>query len=259
LLTTPASALGAPDGSSIYSSANWLNPSNPISYSYPYGNPALGKNIGNTINNMTLTGTVGTPVLIVSGLDSERLLPDHLFTLFGVYGDVIRVKILHSKRDTALIQFVNPQQAETALTHLNGCPLHGSTLRVNFSKHTTISLPRTGTDQQEGSNLTKDFTGSLLHRYKVVGSRNFQHICPPSAVLHLSNIPETASDEMIRELFSQSGTVVGFRFFPSNSKDRRMGLIQMGSVAEAVEALINTHNYLMDGVNIRVSFSKSNL
>jgi len=240
----------APDGS-IYSTS-WINPSQTISpYNYPYSNP-LNKSLPNPISQITVTGN--TSVLIVSGLDSERENPDSLFTLFGVYGDVIRVKILHSKRDTALIQFVNAQQAETALSHLNGCPLHGNTLRVNFSKHTSISMPRA--ESEEGVNLTKDFTGSMLHRYKVVGSRNFQHICLPSAVLHLSNIPESASDDVIRELFSQSGTVVGFRFFP---KDRRMGLIQMGSIAEAVEALINTHNYQMDGSNLKVSFSNSNL
>jgi len=31
----------------------------------------------------------------------------------GVYGDVIRVKILYNKRDSALIQFREPQHAQT--------------------------------------------------------------------------------------------------------------------------------------------------
>ena len=33
---------------------------------------------------------------------------DLLFRLFGVYGDVLRVKILYNKPDTALIMFSNP-------------------------------------------------------------------------------------------------------------------------------------------------------
>jgi len=41
------------------------------------------------------------------------------------------------------------------------------------------------------------------------------------------------------------------------NKDRRMGLIQMGSVDEAVEILINLHNYPIEGVNMRVSFSRN--
>ena len=31
----------------------------------------------------------------------------------GVYGDVVRVKILYNKRDSALIQFKEPQQIHT--------------------------------------------------------------------------------------------------------------------------------------------------
>ena len=41
----------------------------------------------------------------------QTIVPDTLFTLFGVYGDVIRVKIMYQKKHTALIQFTNSQQA----------------------------------------------------------------------------------------------------------------------------------------------------
>lgn len=41
----------------------------------------------------------------------------------------------------------------------------------------------------QDAGLTKDFTNSPLHRFKKPGSKNFQNIYPPSAVLHLSNIP----------------------------------------------------------------------
>ena len=33
----------------------------------------------------------------------------------GVYGDVVRVKILYNKRDSALIQFKEPQHAQTGM------------------------------------------------------------------------------------------------------------------------------------------------
>jgi len=91
------------------------------------------------------------------------------------------------------------------------CPLLGHTIRVNFSKHPSISLPRAGETE---AHLTKDYASSPLHRYKVVGSRNFQHICPPSTVLHLSNMSESVTEETLRGLFSAHGTVSGFRFLP---------------------------------------------
>lgn len=46
-----------------------------------------------------------------------------LFIYEGVYGDVIRVKILYNKRDSALIQFKELQHAQTGnlLQHLVLC------------------------------------------------------------------------------------------------------------------------------------------
>ncbi len=72
------------------------------------------------------------------------------------------------------------------MSHLNGQRLHGKVIRVTISKHQTVQLPREG---QEDQGLTKDFSGSPLHRFKKPGSKNFQNIFPPSATLHLSNIP----------------------------------------------------------------------
>jgi polypyrimidine tract-binding protein 1 len=200
-------------------SRDFTNPSLPTLPSNSMGVPYLGGGIFPPAWTQTpfylpsLSGKSLPPstpsassVLIVSNLDSQRTSPDNLFTLFCVYGDVLRVKILHQKHDTALVQFVNPQQAETAMAHLNGCPLFGSIIRVNFSKHTTISLPRPGTEQ-EGSLLTKDYSGSPLHRFKVVGSRNYQHICPLSAVLHVSNLPDHVSEADLRDLFHKYGNV----------------------------------------------------
>lgn len=73
-----------------------------------------------------------------------------------------------------------------AMSHLNGQRLYGKVIRVTISKHQTVQLPREG---QEDQGLTKDFSGSPLHRFKKPGSKNFQNIFPPSATLHLSNIP----------------------------------------------------------------------
>ena len=39
--------------------------------------------------------------------------------LFGVYGDVQRVKILFHKKSTALIQMSEHQQCDTAIKHLD--------------------------------------------------------------------------------------------------------------------------------------------
>ncbi|XP_018609222.2 polypyrimidine tract-binding protein 2-like [Scleropages formosus] len=198
------------------------------------------------------TGTTG--VLLVSNLNEEMVTPQSLFTLFGVYGDVQRVKILYNKKDSALIQMADANQAQLAMSHLNGQKMYGKIIRVTLSKHQTVQLPREGLDDQ---GLTKDFTSSPLHRFKKPGSKNFQNIFPPSATLHLSNIPQDVTEEDLRLLFSNSGgTVKAFKFF----QDHKMALLQMSTVEEAIQALIDLHNYNMgDNHHLRVSFSKSTI
>ncbi len=40
-----------------------------------------------------------------------QVTPDVLFVLFGVYGDVVRIKIFFNKQDTALVQFTHAHHA----------------------------------------------------------------------------------------------------------------------------------------------------
>ncbi|XP_069128041.1 polypyrimidine tract-binding protein 3-like isoform X7 [Argopecten irradians] len=214
---------------------------------YSFANPAL--------TGMAMGGLqCGNSVLLVSNLNEQMATPDALFTLFGVYGDVHRVKILYNKKDNALIQMAEPFQAQQALQYLDKFKVWGKQIRVAASKHSVVQMPREG---QPDAGLTKDFTNSPLHRFKRPGSKNCLNIFPPSAVLHLSNIPPNVTEEEITDRFKEQGSVAAFKFFP---KDRKMALIQMSSVEEAVEALINLHNVqLSENNHLRVSFSKSTI
>lgn len=197
----------------------------------------------------------GHSVLLVSNLNPERVTPHCLFILFGVYGDVMRVKILFNKKENALVQMSDSTQAQLAMSHLNGQRLHGKPLRITLSKHCSVQLPREGHEDQ---GLTKDYSNSPLHRFKKPGSKNYSNIFPPSATLHLSNIPPCVVEDDLKMLFSSSGAnVKAFKFF---QKDHKMALIQMGSVEEAIDCLITFHNHDLGETNrLRVSFSKSSI
>uniref|UniRef100_A0A2I9LPH8 Polypyrimidine tract-binding protein 1 n=1 Tax=Centruroides hentzi TaxID=88313 RepID=A0A2I9LPH8_9SCOR len=227
----------------------------------PLGSFTLPPSAATTAAALGLSGirlpgqsSVGS-VLLVSNLNEQMITPDALFTLFGVYGDVLRVKILFNKKDNALIQMAEPQQAQIAMSHLDKLKVYGKAIRVAQSKHQVVQMPKEG---QPDAGLTKDYTNSPLHRFKKPGSKNYQNIYPPSATLHLSNIPSSVDEDHIRDAFAETGgTVVAFKFFP---KDKKMALIQMDSVEEAVSALIQMHNYqLSDSSHLRVSFSKSTI
>uniref|UniRef100_A0AAQ5Y3C0 RRM domain-containing protein n=1 Tax=Amphiprion ocellaris TaxID=80972 RepID=A0AAQ5Y3C0_AMPOC len=196
-------------------------------------------------------------VLLVSNLNPESVSPHCLFILFGVYGDVQRVKILFNKKENALVQMSDATQAQLAMSHLNGQRLHGNVIRVTLSKHPVVQLPRRVAGQEEQA-LTRDFSGSALHRFKKPGSKNFNNIFPPSATLHLSNIPSSVSEEVLKDLFSSGGfTVKAFKFF---QKDKKMALMQLASVEEAIDALVSLHDHQLDhNQHLRVSFSKSTI
>ncbi|XP_066993491.1 polypyrimidine tract-binding protein 2 isoform X12 [Anabrus simplex] len=241
----------------------------------PYGNSAVGGlGAGMPLAGFQMPGAAATTalgaagirlagslnaatgcVLLVSNLNEEMVTPEALFTLFGVYGDVQRVKILYNKKDSALIQMAEPHQAHLAMTHMDKLRVFGKQIRVMPSKHQQVQLPKEG---QPDAGLTKDFTNSPLHRFKKPGSKNYQNIYPPSATLHLSNIPPSVSEEEIKEAFTKNGFhVKAFKFFP---KDRKMALIQLPSMDDAVAALIKMHNYqLSESNHLRVSFSKSSI
>ena len=74
-------------------------------------------------------------------LDPNRVV---FVPYLGVYGDVVRVKILFNKKDTALIQMAEPTQAHLAISHLDRTRLYGKTLRVNSSKHQVVQMPKEG-------------------------------------------------------------------------------------------------------------------
>jgi hypothetical protein len=187
-------------------------------------------------------------ILLVNNV-SEKLTPDKLFVLFGVYGDVMRIKIMFNKRDTALIQFATPQQAQIAQQYLNHLPLYEKELLVSVSKHGEISMPRADSPE-EAARLTKDFSQSPIHRFK---GRNVKNINAPSQVLHASSLPEGCSEDQVRKLFAQfQGSLPAVQFLKNN---RTMAYVRMDSLQNALEALMQLHNYKMGDRYIRVSFS----
>ncbi|CAH8513538.1 unnamed protein product [Schistosoma mattheei] len=206
--------------------------------------------INQSVPNLGQTGT--STVLIVSNLNEEKVYPDALFTLFGVYGDVTRVKIMFNKKSTALVQFSDPQQALTALYHLNGQPLYGKPLKIAVSRFNIVQLPKEDSDV----GLTKDYTNSPLHRFRKPNSKNFANIYAPNHVLHLSNIPSAITEEEVRMIFETKGYhVTDFKFM---MKDKKMALIQLENVDMAIQALIELHNcQLTENSHLRISFSKT--
>ncbi|NWY59235.1 PTBP3 protein, partial [Chionis minor] len=199
-----------------------------------------------------VTGSPGNSVLLVRNLNPEALIKFPFWIFTGVYGVVHRVKIMFKKKENALVQMEDAAQAQLAISNLNGQRLYGRVLHATLSKHWTVKLPSLG---QENHGLTKDYSNSPLHRFKNPGSRDLENIFPPSATLHLSNIPPSVTVDYLKNIFASAGSTVKDCKFLQN--DGKMALIQLGCVEEALQALIELHNYdLGDNHHLQISFSK---
>ncbi|KAG7277541.1 hypothetical protein CRUP_030703 [Coryphaenoides rupestris] len=198
----------------------------------PYGGAAHAFPPAFTIQQTGLHGGLASLALPTAGRLSFSTIP--------VGHAVLLISNLNPERVTPHCLFIL-----FAMSHLNGQRLYGKAVRITLSKHTSVQLPREGHEDQ---GLTKDYGSSPLHRFKKPGSKNYSNIFPPSSTLHLSNIPPSVVEDELKMLFSSSG------------KDHKMALIQMGSVDEAIESLIEFHNHdLGENHHLRVSFSKSSI
>merc|ERR1719436_68242 len=99
-------------------------------------------------------------VLLVSNIPHNLANPDSVFYAFEKFGTVERVKILHNKRNTALVQMSNPAEAKRAIQEQEKLNRVGTDIYVNFSsKFKEIRIPEPGSLYDDG--LTKDFTGQF--------------------------------------------------------------------------------------------------
>ncbi|RHY27446.1 hypothetical protein DYB32_006766 [Aphanomyces invadans] len=181
-----------------------------------------------------------------------------LFTLFGCFGDVIRVKVMFRKADSALIQFVDERHAQSARDHTDGVVLCGRKLRVDFSRHLTVVMPRPDADEFEIQN-TRDFSNTPYHRYR---KRPLSEVVPATTLLHISGIPvsmqlqpgDTVASSRLLRMFAEWGVVK--KVHPI-AKQPKMVLLEMGTIEEAFDAMIALDNFTFNDGRIRVSFSKS--
>ncbi|RHN51083.1 putative nucleotide-binding alpha-beta plait domain-containing protein [Medicago truncatula] len=192
-----------------------------------------------------ITGTNERCTILVTNLNPDRINEDKLFNLFSIYGNIVRIKLLQSKPDHALVQMGDGFQAELAVHFLKGAMLFGKHLEVNFSRSPNI-IP--GAD-------THEYTKSNLNRFNKNAAKNYRYCCSPTKIIHMSTLPQDIVAEEIASLLEEHGVIVNCKVFETNGK--RQALVQFESEEEATEALVCKHASLISGLVIRISFSQA--
>eukprot|EP01079_Euglenida_sp_SAG-EU17-18_P009484 gene9484-1705_t len=235
-------------GAPIFSGDASFPPNNPYPSpsGYPSFNPQAPPPLGAS------PGLQGGPgcVLYVGGLDPEKATARNLLTLFSLYGEVMVVKQLYKKRDAALVQFANPQQAASARQLLDNAPLYGTPINISTSKQTQLTASH-GQDS-EGMTVTPQTDPNSKCLF------NPKNVCPPSTTLHIANIHAEVDRDTLVKLFAGFGTVVAFCFFKTTRKN---AMIQFEGLSSALDSLFALNNYAMQlptgkTCTLKLAFSK---
>jgi len=234
----------------------------PYFSNYYYGGQSFDPQIVPAPEKVQSTMNILTPLVHAKEEKSNKILmvknlpkdvsARMLFRLFGAYGNVLKVKIFFKNPENALVEFQDEFQANLAKANLNNCPLLGNNIFVTNSKE-GIVVDVSGLKKETENHYMGDYMNSTEHRYKFVGSKNYANIVAPSKVLHLSNLCPDKDESFYFDLFRKFGYVKKFIFLKGEEK---MALMEMSTLGEAVNILINFHNYNINGKFLKVSFSK---
>lgn len=133
---------------------------------------ASGSNMGMKAGMKAEVNEEEQTVLLVSNIPPTLANPDSLFYVFEKFGSVVKIKVLHNKRSTALIQMSQPCEAQVAIQQQEQLNRNGGDIYVNFSsKFMDIRMPEPGSMHDDG--LSKDFTGKFVSLH--VGNPRDRH------------------------------------------------------------------------------------
>ncbi|KAJ6834371.1 polypyrimidine tract-binding protein-like protein 3-like isoform X1 [Iris pallida] len=191
-----------------------------------------------------VSGTNARCTIIISNLDPDKINEDKIFNLVSLYGNIVRIKILHNKPDHALVEMEDGFQAELAVNFLKGAMLFGKKLEVNYSKYANITP---APDAHE-------YVGSNLNRFNRNAAKNYRYCCAPTRMIHLSSLPQDISEDDLVSHLEEHGNIENTKIFEPNGK--KQALVLFEDEEQATEALVCKHASTVDGSVIRISFSQ---
>lgn len=185
---------------------------------------------------------------IVHGLDTNVVTLDHIFNLFGYFGNVAKCKSIPQK-SVFLVEYVTSEEARNAYFYVKGMSLFGRKMDVSYSILGRISMvPETFNDYE------RDYTKKKMYRYPLgLNSSRAKHMVAPTEYIHLivTNWKPLVEKEM-RTLFGPFGKIVAF------TQDRKPGMafIVFETSFSAIDACACLHDYVFqDGSKLVVSFT----
>lgn len=196
-------------------------------------------------------------VLLVRNLDEsiyENAKATYLiFNLFSIYGNVLRVKMLTSKKGFAMVEMETIEGALVVMQNLKGVLLRGKDLQLRGSAQDCINGP--STNDVNKRSWYWDFTGSSYNRftpsYKEVNKPLKAN--PPSKIVNFWNAVALQNDEettkVLTEAFKNENVSPPLKIkVLKETKSARShralvsGMMEFKSEAQGIEAVVFCNN-----------------
>lgn len=188
--------------------------------------------------DLSLAGGHGC-VMMVYGIDFDKITPDMIFNIFCGYGNVLRINFLRTKNMTGMVEMGSRPEAESVIYHLQGIELFGCTLDIKHSHQDRILHQRDPFTLFDNCPSFRDYTMSRNQRFLCADAAARNRITSPTNQLHFYNAPGKMDEEKIREILSAKNapSPQSVDVFPPKSEKSSSGLLSYATVTEAMEAL----------------------
>ncbi|VDO65194.1 unnamed protein product [Heligmosomoides polygyrus] len=178
-------------------------------------------------------------VLMVYGIDQEKINCEMLFNLLCQYGNVLRIRFMATKRDTVMAELGTPGAVGNAMKFLQGITLFGLTLQLKPSIQSSVRDVHEPFDLPDKSPSFRDYSMSALQRFSTPDSAARNRLIYPTKLLHWYNAPVNMDEAKIRQLFSERNAPEpkSVTVFVGRSERSSSGLVEMENIEQANEAL----------------------
>ncbi|XP_058964014.1 heterogeneous nuclear ribonucleoprotein L-like isoform X1 [Pocillopora verrucosa] len=219
----------------------------------------------NGISSALNAGGTGC-VLMVYGLNAEKMNCERIFNLFCLYGNVVKVKFLTNKLGAAMVQMSDKVASEMIIRNLSGAVLFDSKINIIFSKHPFIADSSVVTTLPDGTPSSMNFADNRNNRFKYLpeGQSLKNRYQPPTRMLHFFNAPPNCTVETLKEVFITAGSLSPLKgtFFSKANAKSSAGLLEMPDIRSAMEALTLTNHFTINppgggSYTLKLAFSPS--
>ncbi|EDO35536.1 predicted protein, partial [Nematostella vectensis] len=190
-------------------------------------------------------------VLMVYGLNHEKMNCERIFNLFCLYGNVIKVKFLTNKPGACMVQMSDKIASEMIIRNLSGATIFDNKINIMFSKHPFIADSSVVTALPDSSPSAMNFADNRNNRFKYDNMPFLDSVVgyqPPTRMLHFFNAPPNCTVDQLRDVSTKAGALAPLKgtFFSKANTKSSAGLLEMPDIRSAMEALILTNHYTIN-------------